>query len=141
MPEPEPNPDFMPESAPPPAPHGGAPARAPGGEPPPAALDLKRDRGLTVEWADGGTSYFTVAYLRKMSPSAEARQLRENLASNPLAVLPPSAVNTTGAPLTVVNAEMVGNYAIRLSFSDGHDTGLYSWVYLREIDPTKTGPR
>lgn len=138
MPEPEPNADFRPESAPPPAPPGGPPTRAPGVEPPPAALDLKRDRGLTVEWADGGTSYYTVAYLRKMSPSAEARQLREDLASNPLAVLPPSAVNATGAPLTVVSAEMVGNYAIRLSFSDGHDTGLYSWVYLREIDPTRS---
>jgi DUF971 family protein len=30
---------------------------------------------------------------------------------------------------------MVGNYAIRIRFSDGHDTGIYSWAYLREIDP------
>jgi DUF971 family protein len=29
----------------------------------------------------------------------------------------------------------VGNYAIRIRFSDGHDTGLYSWDYLRRIDP------
>jgi DUF971 family protein len=30
---------------------------------------------------------------------------------------------------------MVGNYAVKISFSDGHDTGIYSWQYLREIDP------
>ena len=37
--------------------------------------------------------------------------------------------------LTVESAELVGNYALRLRFSDGHDTGIYSWQYLREIDP------
>jgi DUF971 family protein len=30
---------------------------------------------------------------------------------------------------------MVGNYAIRISFSDGHSSGIYTWAYLREIDP------
>ena len=101
----------------------------------PLNLDLKKDRGLTVEWADGSTSYYSVAYLRKMSPSAEARQLREQLARNPLTVLP--SARGGNAPLTVEAAEMVGNYAIRLRFSDGHDTGIYSWAYLLEIDPAR----
>lgn len=71
-----------------------------------------------------------------MSPSAEARELRKQLASNPLTVLPAGAVSS--GPLTAVDAEFVGNYAIRIRFSDGHDTGLYSWKYLREIDPAKS---
>jgi len=29
----------------------------------------------------------------------------------------------------------VGNYALRIRFSDGHDTGIYSWRYLRSLDP------
>lgn len=99
----------------------------------PRRLDLKKDRGLTVEWPDGSTSYYSIAYLRRMSPSAEARELREKLASDPLAVLPASASST--APLTAIDAELVGNYALRIRFSDGHDTGIYSWQYLREIDP------
>lgn len=107
----------------------------------PAKLDLKKDRGLTVEWSDGTTSYYSVAYLRKMSPSAEVRQLREEQAKNPLTVLPASAARATAATLTVVDAEMVGNYALRLRFSDGHDTGIYSWAYLREIDPTSAERR
>lgn len=112
-------------------------------EPAPRKLDLKKDKGLTIEWADGTTSYYSIGYLRKYSPSADARELREQMAKNPLTVLP--AGFGAGGPLTVLNAELVGNYALRLHFSDGHNTGIYSWVYLREIDPTNaaqkaTGP-
>lgn len=101
---------------------------------PPRHIDLKKDRGLTIEWADGATSYYSIAYLRRMSPSAEARQLREEQERNPLAVLPSSPASS-GGPLTATDAELVGNYAIRIHFSDGHHTGIYSWEYLREIDP------
>ena len=101
----------------------------------PKKLDLKLDRGLTIEWSDGATSYYSIAYLRRMSPSAEMRQLREEQAKNPLAVLPASAAKASSGPLVALGAEMVGNYAIKILFSDGHDTGIYSWGYLREIDP------
>lgn len=103
----------------------------------PRKLDLKKDRGLTVEWADGTTSYYSVAYLRKMSPSAEMKQLREELAKNPLTVLPSSP--SSAGPLVALGAELVGTYALRVRFSDGHDTGIYSWGYLREIDPANAG--
>lgn len=103
----------------------------------PRKLDLKKDRGLTVEWADGTTSYYSVAYLRKMSPSAEMKQLREELAKNPLTVLPSSP--SSAGPLVALSAELVGTYALRVRFSDGHDTGIYSWGYLREIDPANAG--
>ncbi len=100
----------------------------------PQEIDLKKDRGLTVAWNDGSTSYYSIAYLRRMSPSADARQMREEMANNPLAVLPSSSGRTSG-PLVAESAELVGNYAIKIRFSDGHDTGIFSWRYLREIDP------
>lgn len=100
----------------------------------PKHLDLNREKGLTVEWTDGSKSCFSVGYLRKMSPSAEQRELREEMARNPLAVLPASATAGGDAPLTAVRAELVGNYAVRITFSDGHDTGIYSWDFLRRID-------
>ncbi len=100
----------------------------------PQHLDVDKTRGLTVQWSDGKTSFFPIEYLRKMSPSAEARMLREEMAKNPLMVLPASMGNQKG-PLTAVSAELVGNYAIRFEFSDGHSTGIYSWEYLREIEP------
>jgi len=105
-------------------------------EPPPIHLDLKKDRGLTVQWADGSTSYYSIAFLRRMSPSAEARDLRDQLARNPLTVIPAAAAGAPG-PLVALDAELVGNYALRIRFSDGHDTGLYSWEYLRSIDPAR----
>lgn len=101
----------------------------------PEHLDLERERGLTVRWQDGETTFYPVGWLRRMSPSAEQRALREEMARNPLTVLPSRPGGDV--PLSAVNAELIGNYAIRLVFSDGHDTGIYTWTYLRSIDPEK----
>jgi DUF971 family protein len=96
----------------------------------PAKLDLKKDRGLTIEWGDGSTSYYSIAYLRRMSPSADMRQLREEMEQNPLTVIKGLPA---GGALVATDAELVGNYAIRISFSDGHSSGIYTWEYLRGI--------
>ena len=98
----------------------------------PVHLDLQKDRGLTVEWSDGRRSHYPVGYLRRMSPSAEAKALREEMSRNPLTVLP---AGSPAGPLTAVDADLIGNYAVRIRFSDGHDTGIFSWTYLRQIDP------
>ena len=102
------------------------------GAPRPEHLDVDRERGLTVAWSDGRRSFYPVTGLRRASPSADAKALREEMARNPLTVLP--AGRATG-PLAAVDAELVGNYAIRIRFSDGHSTGIFSWSYLRSIDP------
>lgn len=103
----------------------------------PKHIDLKKDKALTIHWADGSVSVYPIAYLRRLSPSADARLLREEMQRNPLTVLPSSAGST--GPLRAVKAELVGNYALKITFSDGHDTGIYSWQYLHEIDPEKQG--
>lgn len=97
----------------------------------PLHLDLKRDEALTVRWSDDRVSVYPVPLLRRLSPSADAQQTRESLAANPLTVVPAG----NGAPLRAERLEPVGRYAVRLVFSDGHHTGLYTWSYLREIDP------
>lgn len=102
----------------------------------PLRIDLKKDLGLTIEWQDGVVSYFPIGYLRRMSPSADMRQLREDMKKNPLTVLPAKtfAGSGGGGALRASTAELVGNYAMRVTFSDGHSTGIYTWTYLREID-------
>jgi DUF971 family protein len=105
----------------------------------PVSIDLKKDDGVTIVWNDGRTSSYPVRYLRRMSPSAEAKQLRDQMAANPLTVLPGRATDAGEEPFTATGAELVGNYALRLRFSDGHDTGIYSWPYLRRIDPAHAG--
>lgn len=104
----------------------------------PKHLDLDRTKGLTVQWRDGTESFYPVDHLRRYSPSAEARELREELERNPLAVLPTHSASD--GPLEAVDAELVGSYAVRIRFSDGHDTGLYTWNYLRSIDPNAPSP-
>ena len=99
----------------------------------PRHLELQKDKGLTVHWQDGTQSFYPVLYLRRMSPSADARMLRQKMAQNPLTVLPISSTGSGDTALTATGAEMIGNYAVRITFSDGHDTGIYSWQYLREI--------
>jgi len=107
-------------------------------EPPPTAIDLKKDKGLTIQWSDGTASYYTIVLLRKQSPSADQRELRDDQAKNPLSILPNNTPR--GENLTALGAELVGNYALRIRFSDGHDTGIYTWDYLRGLDPSLGGP-
>lgn len=100
----------------------------------PVEMDLKKDEGLTIVWSDGVRSYYPIAHLRRMSPSADARELRKQIVANPLTVLPAGKGGGSG-PLVATDAELVGNYAVKIEFSDGHRTGIYTWEYLRAIDP------
>lgn len=103
----------------------------------PAHLDLKKDSALTITWNDGRESVYPIAHLRRLSPSADMRELRKQIHRNPLTILPSSGGS---GEVKAVDAELVGNYAIKISFSDGHATGIYTWDYLREIDPA-TNPQ
>lgn len=105
----------------------------------PLHIDVKKNESLTIKWSDGAVSTYLVNDLRRLSPSADARDLREKMEKNPLTVLPspkkklkPDA--DSRSTLSIENVELAGNYAVRIIFSDGHRTGIYSWKYLRQID-------
>ena len=99
----------------------------------PAKLDLKRDEKLEILWKDGRRSVYKVDYLRSMCPCATCNQQRlgQEQSKSLLKILP----GNYDKPLTVVNAELVGNYAIKIDWSDSHNTGIYSFEYLRSISP------
>jgi len=80
-------------------------------------------------------------FCEECPPSADARQLRERDGQKPPDGPPRVRVIEQRAPSSRPAPRLVGNYAIRIKFSDGHDTGLYSWDYLREIDPKKSQKR
>lgn len=101
----------------------------------PARLDLKRDEKLTIAWQDGAVSVYPLVLLRKRCPCAMCKDQREAESTRPktsLNVLPETF--SAGTP-TVVDAQLVGNYALKIRWSDDHDTGIYSFQYLREISP------
>ncbi len=73
---------------------------------------------------EGGERYeLSAEYLRVFSPSAEVQGHA------------PSERKVVGGKksVTITTIEPVGNYAIKPVFSDGHDTGLYTWLYLRDL--------
>ena len=84
-----------------------------------------RDKGRTLEVAfdDGETVHLTAERLRVESPSAE---VQGHSPSQKKAV-------TGKENVAIVDVEPIGNYAIKIVFDDGHDTGLYSWDYLRRL--------
>lgn len=94
------------------------------GAPRPTAITLhSRSRVLEVAFDDGQTYRLSCEYLRAYSPSAEVRGHG-----------PGQEVLQAGKKEVAITAiEPVGNYAIKLVFSDGHDTGLYSWDYLYNL--------
>lgn len=90
----------------------------------PTGLTLHQaSRALEIVFEDGSTYRLPFELLRVYSPSAEVQGHG-----------PGQEVLQTGKrQVQVLAVEPVGHYAVRLSFSDGHDTGLYSWRYLRDL--------
>jgi DUF971 family protein len=97
----------------------------------PVKLDLKRDEKLEVLWQDGVRSVFPLTTLRSLCPCATCKEVREEQSQNKsrLKILP----GNYSQSITVVKAEMVGNYALRIEWSDEHSSGIYSFQYLRSI--------
>ncbi|MEM8617051.1 MAG: DUF971 domain-containing protein [Pseudomonadota bacterium] len=84
----------------------------------------KQESQLQITFDDGAAFALPYRLLRLESPSAEV----QGHGSGPK---PPPPVVTPD--LTVDKAEPVGRYAVRLYFSDGHSSGLFTWAYLREL--------
>lgn len=83
----------------------------------------QKSRELEIAFDDGKRFRFTCEFLRVHSPSAEVRGHG-----------PGQEVLQVGKrEVNITNLEPVGSYAIKPTFSDGHDTGLYSWEYLHEL--------
>lgn len=100
----------------------------------PLRLKLDKQKQLDIDWADGTHSVYPIAYLRKNCPCAGCKVDREAQKKSRLHVLG----KFTEGPITVLSAEPVGNYAIKLHWSDQHGSGIYSYAYLREIAPPAT---
>ena len=90
----------------------------------PVLLRLKRaEKRLDIEYDDGKTFSFPAEYLRVESPSAEVQGH--------------SAGQKTlvhgRAHVGIIGLEPVSNYAVRITFDDLHDTGIFSWAYLYQL--------
>lgn len=90
----------------------------------PTELRLGKDRRtLVVAFDDGAQFELSAEMLRVMSPSAEVQGHSE------------SERKTVGGKrnVSIIKVDSVGNYAVRLGFDDMHDSGIYSWSFLRDL--------
>jgi DUF971 family protein len=92
--------------------------------PVPSEIKLHQtSRAMEISFADGTSFRLSYEFLRVYSPSAEVRGHGPGQ----------ETLQTGKRDVTIVEVEPVGHYAIRPKFSDGHDTGIYSWDYLYEL--------
>ena len=93
-------------------------------EPWPTEIRLTDEgRLLTIAFDTGESFVLPSSYLRKMTPSVEAKRLTEAEREQ--------LIGARQARITAI--EPIGNYAIRPTFDDGHSTGIFSWTYLVEL--------
>lgn len=94
------------------------------GAPRPTSIVLhQKSAVLEIAYEDGRTFKLPCEFLRVYSPSAEVRGHGTGQ----------ETLQTGKRNVGIRSIEPVGNYAVRLIFTDGHDTGLYSWDYLHEL--------
>lgn len=96
----------------------------PANTPKPTTIKLhQKSRLLEIAFDDNTECMLSCEFLRVYSPSAEVRGHGVGQ----------EVLQTGKEDVNIVNIEPVGNYAVKLIFSDGHDTGLYSWDLLHEL--------
>jgi DUF971 family protein len=100
-------------------------------QPYPTKLERQPDARLLIEWSDGARRVYRFRELRDACPCATCREKRKtpSAAANPFAILKPEET----LPLGISGMQPVGQYAYSIAFSDGHDTGIFSFELLREL--------
>ena len=93
----------------------------------PRVITKSEPARVCVEWTDGHETVFSAAELRRLCPCA--RCVNEFTGEK---MLDPGSVPDD---LTQVDVRLVGNYALCVRFADGHDTGIYPFAMLRDLDP------
>ncbi|MGC4005347.1 MAG: DUF971 domain-containing protein [Pirellulales bacterium] len=92
----------------------------------PIDIQARRDEGRFVfRWADGAETLHPFFDLRCECQCAGC--VDENTGRR---ILDPA---TVPRDVTVQDAKLVGNYAVKITWSDGHDTGLYTWDFMRSL--------
>jgi len=95
----------------------------------PTRIGRKDPTQIQIDWSDGTSTRFTAAQLRRLCPCAHCVN---ELTGAP--ILDPASVPNE---LLQRDVRLVGNYAIAVKFSDGHDTGIFSFPFLLEHDPAR----
>lgn len=97
----------------------------------PTKLEREGERHLVITWSDGERRRYSFRELRDSCPCATCREKRNAPPPSPLML--PILTDAQIQPLAIAGMKPVGNYAYAIAFSDGHDTGIYTLEFLREL--------
>lgn len=100
-------------------------------EPRPTAIELDRSTALTIRWSDGEVSVYPLAALRRACPCAGCKGEREQASKTLLPVAAP--LEQQREMSSAEGVELVGRYALKMTWRDGHDTGIYDYAMLRSL--------
>jgi DUF971 family protein len=102
-------------------------------------VNMTSGTGVDIDWKDGHQSHFSFPYLRDACPCAlcddERKKEDREPWEKPKSKQKPGELPMFKAAAKPVQAEPVGKYALRFTWNDGHEHGIYSWDYLRDICP------
>ena len=97
-------------------------------------VNISTGAGMDIEWDDGHQTHYAFVWLRDACPCATCTEERNNDGRQPGE--PPkktaSLLPMYKEPARPTEAAPVGRYAISFKWNDGHESGIYSWDYLRE---------
>jgi DUF971 family protein len=101
-------------------------------------IHISTGAGVDITWSDGHTSHYDFPYLRDECPCATCND--ERVKKSAFATAGPASAAAAVLPMfkpkvSARSANAVGNYAIQITFSDGHATGIYSYDHLRTLCP------
>ena len=103
----------------------------------PARVRVKKTEGTGVEidWKDGHRSQWSFSWLRNACPCATCHEERGSAGRLPgeSKPKPQSLLVLYEAPAVPLEVTPVGKYALKFKWSDGHESGIYSWEYLRRV--------
>ena len=100
----------------------------------PEHIAISKSTGIKIDWKDGHHSEYGLQYLRDQCPCATCTNgPKGHPGTSP--AKPANPFQMYQPALKMLGAEPVGNYAIRIDWSDGHKTGIYSYEHFRRICP------
>jgi DUF971 family protein len=98
----------------------------------PEHIAISKSKGIQIDWKDRHASQYGLQYLRDKCPCATCTGAH---GTPPREAQPVATFQMYKPTLKMLNVEPVGSYAIRIHWSDGHNTGIYSYEHLRKICP------
>lgn len=100
-------------------------------------VNLTSGTGMDIEWKDGHQSHYSFVFLRDACPCAlcDEERSKSNREPGEPPKPAPGSLPMFKAAAKPLSAEPVGKYAIRFNWNDGHELGIYSWAFLREVCP------